>query len=132
VQAAHGQWRILAAAAFREATSDIHIASELTERMLEIVARNSREWADNALPVEHIGINVSLADFHGGRLDQQIAAAHALHGLALEHLVIEISESAYPALRDQSVISSIQRLREQGCGLRSTTSERAAACLCRC
>ncbi|MDE2442691.1 MAG: EAL domain-containing protein, partial [Betaproteobacteria bacterium] len=105
---------ILAAAAFHEATSDIHVASELTERMLEIVARDSREWADNDVPVEHIGVNVSLADFHGERLDQQIAAAHALYGLPLEHLVIEITESAYPALRDQSVISSIQRLREQG------------------
>lgn len=105
---------ILAAAAFHEATSDIHVASELTERMLEIVARDSREWADNDVPVEHIGVNVSLADFHGERLDQQIAAAHALYELPLEHLVIEITESAYPALRDQSVISSIQRLREQG------------------
>lgn len=109
---AHGG--VLAAAAFREATSDIHIASELTERMLEIVARDVREWADLEVPVEHIGINVSLADFHGGRLDQQIAAAHAMHGLPLDHLVIEIAETAYPALRDQSVIGSIQRLREQG------------------
>ncbi|MGE4305822.1 MAG: putative bifunctional diguanylate cyclase/phosphodiesterase [Novosphingobium sp.] len=105
---------ILAAAAFREATSDIHVASELTERMLEIVAQDMREWTDNGVCVEHIGVNVSLADFHGGRLDQQIAAAHALHGLPLEHLVIEVTESAYPALRDQSVIGAIQGLRDQG------------------
>ncbi|MGE3689756.1 MAG: putative bifunctional diguanylate cyclase/phosphodiesterase [Novosphingobium sp.] len=105
---------ILAAAAFREATSDIHIASELTERMLEIVARDMREWADQEIPVDHIGINVSLADFHGGMLEQQIEAAHSLHGLPLEHLVIEITENAYSALRDKSVIGSIQALRERG------------------
>lgn len=105
---------ILAAAAFREATTDIHIASELTERMLAIVARDVRDWSEKAVPVEHIGINVSLADFHGGKLEQQIEAAHSLHGLPLDHLVIEITESAYPALRDKSVISAIQALRDQG------------------
>lgn len=105
---------ILAAAAFREATSDIHIASELTERMLEIVAHDMRDWADKAIPIDHIGINVSLADFHGGMLELQIEAAHSLHGLPLDHLVIEITESAYPALRDKSVIGAIQALRERG------------------
>jgi diguanylate cyclase (GGDEF)-like protein len=105
---------VLAAAAFREATTDIHIASELTERMLAIVARDVRDWTDKAVPVEHIGINVSLADFHGGKLEQQIEAAHSLHGLPLDHLVIEITESAYPALRDKSVIGAIQALRDQG------------------
>ncbi|MDE2569909.1 MAG: EAL domain-containing protein [Sphingomonadales bacterium] len=105
---------ILAAAAFREATADIHVASELTERMLEIVTHDVRDWTERGVPVEHIGVNVSLADFHGGRLDQQIEAAHALRGLPLERLVIEITESAYPALRDQSVIGAIQGLRDKG------------------
>lgn len=105
---------LLAAAAFREATSDIHIASELTERMLEIVARDMRDWAEKAIPIDHIGINVSLADFHGGMLEQQIEAAHSLHGLPLNHLVIEITESAYPALRDKAVVSAIQAMRERG------------------
>lgn len=51
------------------------MGAELTDRMLEIVARDVHEWADRKVPIGHIGINVSLADFHGGRLDQQIAAA---------------------------------------------------------
>lgn len=105
---------ILAAASFHEATSDIHIASKLTERMFEIVARDIRDWADKAILVDHIGINVSLADFHGGIFEQQIEAAHSLHGLPLRHLVIEITESAYPALCDKSVIGRIQALRERG------------------
>lgn len=105
---------ILAAAAFREATADVHIASELTERMLELVARDVREWIDHGIPLEHIGINVSLADFHGGRLDQQIAAALTAHGLPLRHLVIEITEGAYPALRDETVIQAIETLRAKG------------------
>ncbi|WP_337847879.1 EAL domain-containing protein [Sphingomonas sp.] len=105
---------ILAAAAFREATTDVRIATELTERMLDLVARDMREWIDQQIPIDHIGINVSLANFHGGRLDQQIAAALAAHGLPLKHLVIEITESAYPALRDETVIQAVETLRLKG------------------
>lgn len=105
---------VLAAAAFREATSDVRIASELTERMLDLVAHDMREWIDQDIPIDHIGINVSLANFHGGRLDQQIAAALAAHGLPLKHLVIEITESAYPALRDETVIHAVETLRLKG------------------
>ncbi len=109
-----GNGGVLAAAAFREAMADIHIAGELTQRMLEVVAHDMRDWMELKIPVDHIGVNVSLADFHGGRLDQQIAAAHGLHGLPLEHLVIEITENAYSGLRDKSVIASIEALRERG------------------
>lgn len=105
---------LLAAAAFREATTDVHIAMEMTGRMLEIVTGDLRRWTDWSVPVEHIGLNVSLADFHGGKLDQQISSALAGHGLPLEHLVIEITESAYPALRDKAVLEAIETLRAKG------------------
>lgn len=105
---------LLAAAAFREATADVNVASELTQRMLEIVARDLRHWHDRSIPVEHIGINVSLADFHGGQLDKQITSALAAHDLPLEHLLIEVTESAYPALRDKAVLEAIEALRRKG------------------
>jgi diguanylate cyclase (GGDEF)-like protein len=109
-----GNGGLLAAAAFREATADVHIAMEMTGRMLEIVTGDLRRWTDWSVPVEHIGLNVSLADFHGGKLDQQISSALAGHGLPLEHLVIEITESAYPALRDKAVLEAIETLRAKG------------------
>ena len=105
---------ILTAAAFKEATDDINIASELTERMLSIVSADIRTWLDMGIPIQYIGINVSLADFHGGRLDQQIVRALSGYGLPLEHLVIEIAESAYPALRDKTVLQAIVALRSKG------------------
>lgn len=105
---------LLAAAAFREATADVTVALELTQRMLEIVAHDMRHWRDRSIPVDHIGINVSLADFHGGQLDKQITAALAAHGLPLEHLLIEVTESAYTALRDKEVLEAIEALRVKG------------------
>ncbi len=109
-----GHGGLLAAAAFREAMADIHIASEVTRRMLELVARDLREWCQTGLSVAQVGVNVSLADFHGGLLGQQIAQAHADYGLPLDRLVIEITESAYTALRDGAVMAEIEALRSQG------------------
>jgi diguanylate cyclase (GGDEF)-like protein len=102
---------VMAATAFCEATADIQIAGELTQRMLEIVARDMREWAGLGIP---ISVNVSLADFHGGGLEQQIAAAQALHGLSLDQLVIEITEGAWFARRDGSIAEAVTVLREKG------------------
>lgn len=105
---------LLPAAAFREATADVHIASELTERMLAIVAADMRAWLDMALPIQHIGINVSLADFRGGRLDQQIGALFGDHGVPLEHLVVEIAESAYATVRGDNLFRGLEALRSKG------------------
>ncbi len=104
---------VLPAAAFREATTDVRIASELTERMLRIVATDFRAWLNLDIPIQHIGINISLADFHGGRLDQQIASALTDHGLPLQQLVIEITEGAYPTLRGE-MLQAIEALRSKG------------------
>lgn len=105
---------LLPAAAFREATADVHIASALTERMLTIVGADMRIWLEMAMPIQHIGINVSVADFHGGRLDQQIAAMSAEHGVPLERLVIEIGESVYTAVREENMFRGIEALRSKG------------------
>lgn len=105
---------ILAASAFREATADVHVASDLTERMLAIVANDVLAWADEAIGVDHIGINVSLSDFLGGKLEEQIETAHARHGLPLERVVIEITESVHSACCDESVTRVIQALRARG------------------
>jgi len=104
----------LAAMAFREAMADIHIANEITRRMLEVVAHDIRAWQEMQIPIDHVGINVSLADFRGGQLEQQIALAHALHGLPLNNLVIEVSESTCLALRDQPLAETLEGLRKEG------------------
>lgn len=105
---------LLPATAFREATADAHIASELTERMLAIVAADVRNWLNMAIPIQHIGINVSLADFHGGKLAQQIASAFLDQNLPLDHLVIEITESAYRTLGGEPMLQAIETLRSKG------------------
>lgn len=112
LQMGHGG--TLAATDFREAMADIHIAGEITQRMLEVVAHDMRAWREMHIPIDHVGINVSPADFRGGQLDRQITLAHALHGLPLDNLVLEVSESTCLALRDQPLAETLEGLRQKG------------------
>jgi diguanylate cyclase (GGDEF)-like protein len=46
---------IIAASHFHEATKDAHVASELTQRMLGLVASDVRRWLDLGIPFQHVG-----------------------------------------------------------------------------
>jgi EAL domain-containing protein (putative c-di-GMP-specific phosphodiesterase class I) len=57
---------------FHEATKDAHIAAELTQRMLIRVAADMRDWREQGLPLQHVGINLPAADFRGGNLRKRL------------------------------------------------------------
>jgi diguanylate cyclase (GGDEF)-like protein len=106
--------RIVPAATFFEAMSDAHVAGEVTARMLSLVAADVRGWLDLGIPFQHVGINVSSADFHGGKLQSQIAAAFGKHGVPLKHIILEVTEAVYLGKRDRIVHAEIQAIRSRG------------------
>jgi diguanylate cyclase (GGDEF)-like protein len=105
---------VLPAAAFCEATADAHVASALTETMLSRIASDIRTWLDLGVPFGHVGINIASADFHLGRLNQQITRALDLHRVSLDHLVIEVAEDVYLGQRDNVVAREIKAMRARG------------------
>lgn len=105
---------ILPAAAFMEATADAHIASGLTERMLSIVATDVRSWLDQGIPFQHVGVNISSADFHSGRLYDRIDAAFSRENVPLKHVIVEVTESVYLGRNDPAVAQGIKALRDRG------------------
>ncbi|ARQ00993.1 sensor domain-containing phosphodiesterase [Pseudorhodoplanes sinuspersici] len=105
---------IIPAAEFYEATSDIHVASELTQHMLATVSQDVRRWLDMGIPFQHVGVNVSSADFYSGHLDEQITRAFQHADVSLEHLVLEVTETVYLGKRDHVVASEIKSLRSKG------------------
>ena len=105
---------IIAAAEFQEATSDIHVASDLTQHMLATVSRDVRRWLDMGIPFQHVGVNVSSADFHSGQLDDQITKAFRDANVPLGHLILEVTETVYLGQRDHVVAREIKSLRSKG------------------
>ncbi|HTJ01330.1 MAG TPA: GGDEF domain-containing protein [Methylovirgula sp.] len=105
---------IVPAASFQEATSDARVASQLTRRMMRIVAADVRRWLELGVPFQHVGINVSSADFHGGQLLQELAEAFEGQGVPLSHVILEVNESIYLNQRDQVVARAINAMRAKG------------------
>ncbi|OEC97214.1 EAL domain-containing protein [Rhizobium sp. YK2] len=105
---------IVAAAHFHEATKDAHVASTLTERMLSKVAKDMRTWLDGGLPLRHVGVNLSAADFRKGGLRDKICRVFEDADVPLEHLILEVTESVYLGQRDHVVADEIKALRLEG------------------
>lgn len=105
---------ILPASVFQESFSDVHIASEITQYMLSIVAQDIRRWLDMGLPVQHVGVNVTAADFYVGDLSAFISKTFGRYDVPLNHLIIEVTENAYIGQRDDVVASGIRNLRLLG------------------
>ncbi|MGO7686922.1 putative bifunctional diguanylate cyclase/phosphodiesterase [Rhizobium ruizarguesonis] len=105
---------IIAAAHFHEATKDAHIAAELTQRMLVRVAGDIRSWLARGLPLQHVGINLSAADFRGGNLQDRLCRIFGEAEVPLEHIILEVTESVYLGQRDYVVADEIKALRSKG------------------
>lgn len=105
---------LITAADFHEATTDAHVAAELTEQMLAAVAGDIRHWLDSGIPVQHVGINVSTADFYTGSIGKKFESAFDRAGVSLKHLVLEVSEDVYLGRRDRVVAKEIESLRAAG------------------
>ncbi|KAA0682193.1 EAL domain-containing protein [Neorhizobium sp. P12A] len=105
---------IIAATHFQEAMKDAHIASELTHRMLLRVAGDIRNWLDRGLPLQHVGINLSAADFRGGNVRDRLCEIFGEAGVPLEHIILEVTESVYLGQRDHVVADEIRALRSEG------------------
>lgn len=105
---------IIAAGEFQEATSDVNVAADLTGRMLSIVADDVRAWLDAGIPFQHVGVNVSTADFYAGDLTHKLEQSFGRVGVPLDHLILEVNEDVSMGRRDKVITREIARLRRSG------------------
>ncbi|MDR4306623.1 EAL domain-containing protein [Chelatococcus sambhunathii] len=105
---------VLQAGQFAAAMQDLSIGGLVTDRMLDAVARDVRHWLDRGIPLQHVGVNVSMADFQKDDLRDRIAAAFARHRAPLKHVILEVTESVYMGGSDRKVASAIEQLRAEG------------------
>jgi diguanylate cyclase (GGDEF)-like protein len=106
--------RIIAAADFQEAMKDVHVARALTTRMMALVAADVRAWLEMGIAFQHVGVNVSSADMHGGALDTILSDAFGHEGVPLKHVIVEVTETVYMGDGDRSVQKAVETLRAEG------------------
>jgi EAL domain-containing protein (putative c-di-GMP-specific phosphodiesterase class I) len=108
------QGRIVPAGQLTAAMRAPSTASLVTDRMLALVARDIRRWLDQGIRLQHVSVNVSMADFRRGDLCKRIMAAFAHHEVPLSHLILEVTETVHLDEGDRKVVSAIERLRAEG------------------
>lgn len=106
---------ILAAGDFHEAFAESRLAQMMTDTMLRCVAADLRIWLDQGIPFQHVGVNVTTADFHRGDLDTRIASAFGVQNVPLKHIVLEVNEAVFMGgSGEYRVASNVEKLREKG------------------
>ena len=75
----HDNGRDYRRCSFNEATTDAHVAAELTQCMMARVAADIRRWLDMGLPFHRVAINLSASDFHTGNLKETLSRSLAGH-----------------------------------------------------
>ena len=105
---------IVEAESFHEATTDVHVSTALTRRMMALVAADVRIWLDMGIPFQHVGINVSSVDIHGTSVDQLLSAAFESEGVPLKHVILEVTEMVYMSDGDGVVRKAVDAVRAKG------------------
>lgn len=105
---------IAAAGQFQVAFSNPNVAFRITGQMLKQVAKDTRHWLDQGIPVQHIGINLSTADFQRDDLEARLSEAFDSVGVPLKHLVLEVTETVLMDGQDNKAARAIERLRRKG------------------
>lgn len=106
--------RVVAAGEFQEALLDPRLAYRISSQMLPAIAADMAQWLREGLPIPHVGLNVTSADFQKGDLVQRIVKAFERAQVPLEHLVIEITEQVIMGGRRDGVARTMTALRERG------------------
>ncbi len=106
--------QIVNAQQFHEATTDAHVATALTERMITLIAADVGRWLRMGIPFQHVGINVSSADIHGGTIEAVLTQAFEREGVSLEHVILEVTESVYMDNDGGIVARALASLRSKG------------------
>ena len=106
--------RIASAGEFQEAMADPKIAYRITGQMLGAMAADMAGWARAGLDINHIGLNVTSADFKKGDLVQRVLRALDRVQVAPERFVIEITEQVFMGGRKDGVARTIEQLRSHG------------------
>ncbi|CAN7627376.1 putative bifunctional diguanylate cyclase/phosphodiesterase [Rhizobium sp. LjRoot254] len=105
---------IISASQFHEATKDARVAAALTRSMLKQVARDVGAWLGRGIAFQHVGINISAADFQAGGLSDLLSETFGAEGVPLSHAILEVTESVYISQRDKTVANEIKALRARG------------------
>ncbi len=108
---------IIPAGEFLEAFSDRHLAAALRRRIIDRAAIDMAAWLATGIAPEGIAINLSAADFEEDGLDGHVAEVFETHGVPLDRVTLEITESVVIESSGCRIAKAIKSLSNKGFGI---------------
>ncbi|MCE7027029.1 EAL domain-containing protein [Jiella avicenniae] len=105
---------VVPAGEFLEALSDRRLAVALARRVADQAAKDMASWLAAGIAPEFIAINISGADFSESGIDRQMAAIFEAHGVPLESVTLEITETVVVEGDASGIGRAIKSLHNQG------------------
>lgn len=95
------------------ATQALRTAPQVTDRMLELVARDMRRWLDRGLRLQHVIVNLSRADIARDGLGERILATFSRHAVPLGQIMLGLAGTT-GLHDDRRITGTIERWRAAG------------------
>jgi diguanylate cyclase (GGDEF)-like protein/PAS domain S-box-containing protein len=109
----HASRGIQAPATIAEAFGDVELASQIGDRMQELVFADMRSWLDQGLQFHHIAINTSGAEFRKGDFAEKLLTRLERAGVPPELVEVEITEkTAFLGKNSDHVVQALEVLRQ--------------------
>ena len=110
----HPEQGVLTPARFMAAFEDEDLSLRLGDLALEGVLRQMRVWLDQGVEFGRIAVNISEAQFRGGRLAEEVQERLARWDVPCQRLTIEVTENVYMGWGSDLVSETVRRLHEAG------------------
>lgn len=105
---------VVSAGEFQEALLDPNISYRVTSEMLAAIATDMDQWRRDGVNFQHVGLNVTAADFQKGDLVQRITRCFERIDLSPRHLIVEVTEQVFMGGRGDGVARIMEALRARG------------------
>lgn len=89
----HSQWGWVAPPRFIAVAEDSGLIHDLTRWLIDAVCGQLALWRAQGLQVPHVAVNLSTKNFHDPSFALQVQATLHKHGLVVQDLMLEITES---------------------------------------
>jgi len=105
---------VVPASAFHTALQDANLSHHVTGLMIRTVAAQYRRWHEVHGIAPLIGINVGTSDFARGDLAERLTSGFARFGVALDKVVLEVTETVFLEGAQDQIGACLKELRGRG------------------
>jgi diguanylate cyclase (GGDEF)-like protein/PAS domain S-box-containing protein len=91
----HPRHGIQAPDTIKAAFEDLTLAAEISDRMIELVIRDVREWLDVGLEFEHVAINAAAAEFRRGDFAERLLDRLEKASVPSRCIQLEVTETVF-------------------------------------